>query len=77
MTIFETSMQRTVFNKGNLVFMLSDLVDTIHNLGYKDLMNEIVSNWKFLDKDKNLLQALFRNKAYEQISERRYVDGIW
>ena len=68
MTIFETSMQRTVFNQGNLVFMLSDLVDTIHNLGYKDLMNEIVSNWKFLDKDKNLLQALFRNKAYEQIS---------
>ena len=72
MTIFETSMKQSVFNQGNLVFMVSDLVDKIYNLGVIELIHEIVSVWKYIDKDKNLLQALFRNQAYDEISILMY-----
>ena len=67
-TMFEASMKQTIFNKGNFVFMISDLIDKIYKNGNKELIVEIVSLWKFLDKDRNLLQALLNNKSYDEIS---------
>ena len=67
-TMFEASMKQTIFNKGNSVFMISDLIDKIYKIGNKELIVEIVLLWKFLDKDRNLLQALLNNKSYDEIS---------
>lgn len=67
-TIFETSIHKTVFNQGNKVFMISELIDRISKLNNQDMIHEIVSVWKFLDKDKNLLQELFQKRFYEEIA---------
>ena len=67
-TFFEASMKQTIFNKGNLVFMISDLIEKIYRIGNKELIVEIVSLWKNLDKDKNLLQALLNKQSYDEIS---------
>ena len=65
---FETSISNTIFKDITIDFSITDLLERLFKINQRDLIQEIISSWKYLDNDSTLLQTLFRNKAYDEIS---------
>lgn len=55
------------FNNGNIPFTLSVLVEKFSESKNKQAINEIL-NWRFLEKDDQLLEKLFLKKCFDEIS---------
>ena len=65
---FEISIKNTIFKDILIDFTITDLLDRLFIIQSRDIIQEIISSWKYLDNDSTLLQTLFRNKAYDEIS---------
>jgi len=65
---FETSISNTIFKDITIDFSITDLLERLFKINQRDLIQEIIYSWKYLDNDSTLLQTLFRNKAYDEIS---------
>ena len=67
-SFFSSSLKNTIFKDIKIDFTISDILDKLFQLNSLEIIQEIISSWKYLDSDTTLLQTLFRNKAYDEIS---------
>jgi hypothetical protein len=68
------------FNNGNLVFELSYLIKQFSKVVpfNQAPIHEIISNWNFIEKDRNLLATLFEVHCFDDISTLIYrIPGRW
>ena len=65
---FLSSLKNTIFKDINIDFTISDILEKLFQVNSLEIIQEIISSWKYLDNDTTLLQTLFRNKAYDEIS---------
>ena len=67
-SFFSSSLKNTIFKDIKIDFSISDILEKLFQANSLEIIQEIISSWKYLDHDTTLLQTLFRNKAYDEIS---------
>ena len=68
----KTIISMDVSSKGQIVsgeapFTISELIEELNNSNKKAQILEIITSWKYLDRDKELLETLFSRENFESI----------